>query len=93
MKATCTWGEGPDVIVELDGTSVMLYENPSRFEQGVHGYVSKGSFDFTAKEAREFARQLIKAADESDEWDRKAFDFFEAQEKNPPPPMEDFKND
>jgi len=28
MKAECTWGEGPDVLVVLGGTPIMSYENP-----------------------------------------------------------------
>ena len=80
MKATCCWGEGPDVMLELKGSFVMLYEKPSGFDQGIHGFVSEGSLEMTAKEARELAAQLTKAADESDEWDRKSTEDFERWE-------------
>ena len=67
MKAECTWGEGPDVLVVLDGTGVICYEHPKHLDKFTHGLVSQGSLDLTSKEARTFAAQLIKAADAADE--------------------------
>jgi len=35
MRAECTWGEGPDVMVVLDGTPMMAYENPINVSDGI----------------------------------------------------------
>lgn len=67
MRATCTWGEGPDVLLVLDGSDLMLYEPPSKFNIGLHGYASQGSAGLTAAEARSLAAQLLAAADQADE--------------------------
>lgn len=67
IGASCTWGDGPDVLVTLDGKAFICYENPKNDPpprgQWTHGYVSKGSFDLTQAEARELAAQLLRAAD------------------------------
>ncbi len=62
MKATCTWGDGPDVLVNLDGKRLMCYENPDNFDKAVHGFISEGSFELNAMEAIDLALQMIKAA-------------------------------
>ncbi len=61
MKATCTWGDGPDVLIELKGTSVMCYEEPKDLDRAVHGFVSQGSLDLSIKEADIFLVELAKA--------------------------------
>jgi hypothetical protein len=62
MKATCTWGCGPDVMLNLDGHPMVLYEDPIHKDKWVHGAVTKGSLDLTADEAEAFGFQLIEAA-------------------------------
>lgn len=62
VKASCTWGDGPDVTVSLDGTNFILYEDPINTDRWLHGTVEYGSFDLTAEEARRLANQLIQAA-------------------------------
>lgn len=73
-SATCTWGDGPDVILALEDDYFMLYEDPKRNKppQGspAHGYVTKGSMDLTADEARILAAQLEAAANQCLELDR-----------------------
>lgn len=61
MRAVCAWGEGPDVLVVLEGTPIVIYENPYGFERWEHGVVSKGSFDLNMKEALALAYSLIEA--------------------------------
>ena len=34
MKAECTWGDGPDVLVVLDGTPIMSYEDSVNVSDG-----------------------------------------------------------
>jgi hypothetical protein len=67
MKASCAWGDGPDVIVTLEGTKVILYEDPWNHDPPIgqykHGLISQGSFDLTSKQARQLASELIKAAE------------------------------
>ena len=73
MEATCTWGEGPDVLVELTGTNVILYEDPKHNTppQGdyKHGFITEGSFDLTIAEAEHLASELLTAANKAKELD------------------------
>ena len=62
MRATCTWGDGPDVLVVLDGKRLMCYENPDNFDKGVHGFIREGSFELTSTEALKLASDLLIAA-------------------------------
>ena len=62
IGASCTWGQGPDVLVTLDGAPFMCYENPDQKNRAVHGIVRKGSFELTRNEALELAEQLFRAA-------------------------------
>jgi hypothetical protein len=69
VKASCTWGEGEDVLVTLEGHNFMLYENPKNYHRAVHGIVEVGSFFLTAKEAKELAIDLMLAAKNAEELD------------------------
>lgn len=62
MKAICAWGFGADVLVEIDGTTVVLYEEPANKDRYRHGSVTRGSLDLTADEAEDLANQLQLAA-------------------------------
>lgn len=66
MRATCTWGDGPDVLVELAGTTLLLHETvagkASEGGQLAHGCVKQGSLDLTADEAEVLAIQLLESA-------------------------------
>ena len=37
MKAECTWGDGPDVLVVLGGTPIMSYEHPINVSKSYEG--------------------------------------------------------
>jgi hypothetical protein len=67
IKASCTWGDGPDILIIFENHPVILHEDakndPPPRGQWKHGYVSKGSTDLTQAEARILAAQLICAAD------------------------------
>ena len=71
MKATCTWGDGPDVLVELKGTGVILYEKPKHNKPPrgdfKHGFITEGSFDLTVEEAEIFGNELLLAAKQARE--------------------------
>lgn len=62
VKASCTWGDDPDVVVSLSGTKFILYEDPIDTDRWEHGLVEYGSFELTAEEARELANKLLIAA-------------------------------
>jgi len=66
IKASCTWGDGPDVLITLEDKPFILYENPKNDPpprgQWAHGYVSQGSMDLTADEALDLAHQLYASA-------------------------------
>ena len=62
IKVSCTWGDGPDVLLSLEGKCLMLHEHPIDYNKSTHGFISKGSIDLTAKEALDLAQTLINAA-------------------------------
>ena len=71
IKVSCAWGDGPDVLVSFEDKPFICYEDPKNDPpprgQWVHGYVSKGSFDLTAEEARNFALELLNASKQVDD--------------------------
>ena len=69
INAICTWGDGPDVLLRLDGTRLVLLEDPEGLEHFTNGFVMMGQLDLTIKEARNLAENLIKAADEAERMD------------------------
>jgi len=81
INVDCTWGEGPDVLLTLDGKLLMCYEDPIHKEQAVHGFVSKGSMCFTADQALDLAHMLTKAAETAKAMDR---DLEEYDKNNKP---------
>jgi len=85
MRATCTWGEGPDVLVVIEGTPVILYENPKHHKpphgDWKHGFVTEGSFDLTINEAETFVEELITAIEEAKSLNKSYADYIEG-EKN-----------
>jgi hypothetical protein len=68
-KATCTWGDGPDVLLTIENDIFILYEDPKHLlpphGDYAHGYVTKGSSDLTIDEALALSAQLKDAADEA----------------------------
>ena len=82
MKATCTWGEGADVIIELDGTTMILYEDATDLHRADHGFVSQGSLDLTAEEAFTLGCSICAAALHAMDWEKKVQDYFENEKKN-----------
>ena len=77
-NATCTWGDGPDVVLSIENDFFILYEDPKhtqypnwKYKKGdwKHGYVTKGSMDLTADEALKLASELIAAANNAKELD------------------------
>ena len=69
MKAECTWGDGPDVLITLEGTSLVLYEKPSQLLSWQHGAVSEGSLDLTVSEAKQLCYELACAIQKCEQLD------------------------
>ena len=58
-KATCTWGDGPDVMISVMKTNKSGFDYVDVSDKTVD---TKGSFGLTADEAIELAKELIDAA-------------------------------
>jgi hypothetical protein len=71
MKATCTWGDGPDVMINLDGTFLQLYEEPINHHRWQYGEISQGSVSLTTAEAEALASQLRDAITQAKELNNK----------------------
>lgn len=80
-KATCTWGDGPDVLLALENDWFVLYEDPKHQAPPrgdyLHGYVTKGSMDLTAAEALTLAAHLEAAANQALELERMGKEYNE----------------
>lgn len=57
LKPTCTWGDGPDIILENKGETYILYDDTQKCGFS-HGCSFKGSFDLTLEEAIELRNNL-----------------------------------
>lgn len=81
IEAVCTWGYGPDVIVNFKDHGFILYEKP-KYERWANGCVKNGSCDLTAKEAEELGYKLIEAARQARSWGESAENYFELERRN-----------
>ena len=81
-KATCTWGDGPDVLLSLEDDMFVPYEDPKHHAPPrgdyLHGYVTKGTMDLTADEALALAFELKAAAEQAKSFDRMCEEHDEA---------------
>jgi len=82
MKAECTWGEGPDIILSLNNTAMVLYENPCDLDKWKHGVVKQGSLDLTAFEAHKLAMELLAAVNKVNELEQMCNELEQMCEKH-----------
>jgi len=73
MKAECTWGDGPDVMLSLSGSELFLLEetyshNPPR-GTSMYGHVSQGQVCLTIEEAKKLAEDLLMAAQQAENYE------------------------
>jgi len=68
ITVACTWGDGPDILMDCCFLPFPNRKGDRAFV-GEDGTVFIG-IDLKAPEAREIAKALLKAADQSDEMDR-----------------------
>ena len=85
INASCTWGDGPDVLVTFENHPFILYEDAKNDSpprgQWKHGYVSIGSFDLTADQAIKLSYELRAAARSARHLD-KSIKEYESQHKD-----------
>jgi hypothetical protein len=74
MDAICTWGEGPDVMINLNGTILVLYEEPN-MKGFKYGTIKQGSIDLRLDEAKEFRNILDKAIKEVERMQRELEEY------------------
>jgi hypothetical protein len=67
IKAECTCGDGPDVLLIDDGEPCMLYEAPTKLNKAKYGYVERCSTCLSSDEAKKLANELLMAANRADE--------------------------
>lgn len=80
IKAVCTWGDGPDVSMSLEGHKMVLMENPEDYDRWVHGTVTHGIVDLTGPQAYSLGLQLINASLEAGRLDLECKEHDEAEE-------------
>ena len=87
VRASCTWGEGPDVLLIIKSRELMLYEAPYHHKppkgDSTHGFIRNGSLCLTALEARKLAHELNKSARGAEELDRLCKEHDEQGENRP----------
>jgi len=76
LSASCTWGDGPDVLLCVNDRVVFLLEGV-RPGISIHGHVKKAQIDLTALEARKLAYSLLNAAKQTDELNESCKQYFE----------------
>ncbi|MFO7824462.1 MAG: hypothetical protein R6V72_11040 [Cyclobacterium sp.] len=61
MKAECSWGYGPDILISLNGIPLVLHDHPNEMNRFKHGVVKEGSIDLTVKQAKKLLKELYDA--------------------------------
>ena len=68
IKAECTVGDGPDVLIDLNQFPITLLDKVVAVDKFVYGMCYSSQIDLTISEARKLAEQLNKAADIAEEF-------------------------
>ncbi|KKL70906.1 hypothetical protein LCGC14_2100190 [marine sediment metagenome] len=66
INVECTWGVGPDIILDLKDHVFILYEDVIK-KGFTHGIVKNGSMDLNVEEAKILVSDLINAIKEVEE--------------------------
>ena len=74
IKAQCTWGDGPDVLVTLKESPLWLMADPVNktgdaklvhgFISTTHGFCMDAQLDLTKEQARSLGISLLESVDE-----------------------------
>jgi len=72
IDVSCTWGDGPDVCVNI-------YYDHKKLDRWTKGFFP---MDFTGDEAIEIGHKLIQAGEQAKELDRCYEDYMKSERKN-----------
>ena len=61
FSVECTFGDGPDVLINAKDLKIMLMENPD-YKRTKHGIVGSWQLDLTINEAEELSKLLYEKA-------------------------------
>ena len=61
FNVECTFGDGPDVLVDSKGLKILLLEHPN-CQISTHGVVGSWQLDLTVNEAEELSKLLYEKA-------------------------------
>ena len=76
MNVICTWGEGPDIVIDLNGKTLVLFEKPI-MKGWTYGIVKEGTMDFNLDEAKELLVQLDKAIKETERMKKELEEYMD----------------
>jgi len=80
MKATSAW-ELNSIIVSLENTELMLHEDPHSFEQGIHGFVQRGSVRLSLEEAEALAQDILNACQNYRRIEDECIEYFNSHKE------------
>jgi len=83
IEATCTWGEGPDVFIEINSSAHEGWP-----VTGANVRLDSATFGITANEARKLAAQLLVAATRADDLEQGYFETIREDVRPAPTPEE-----
>jgi hypothetical protein len=83
VEASCAWGDGPDVLVEVESGEGYVWP---LMDLSADKTLSRASFGVNSREARALAAQLLAAADRADELERGYFAAMREPPETPPKP-------
>jgi hypothetical protein len=88
IRATCTWGDGPDVLLVIEDHVVVAHEEQILRDKFTHGAIKNGSTDLTVDQAESLGHQLLNAAQACRELDKSAEEYFKMNQGQGQEPIE-----
>jgi len=76
IKATCTWGEGPDIILHVRDHIVILFEDPDKTHYR-NGTVKSASTDLSLEQAKELLHSLQQSIQHVEELEQSLLTYYE----------------
>ncbi|HDZ24934.1 hypothetical protein LCGC14_1097790 [marine sediment metagenome] len=78
INVECTWGDGPDIILDLKDHRFILYEDVIK-KGFTHGIIKNGSMDLNVEEAKILVSDLINAIKAAEELDTYYNEYIERE--------------
>ena len=82
MQVAAVW-EIDRIVVSLDGTPMLLLENPSGYDRFAHGSVQQGQVDLRVEDAKRLALAILTAVDQYHTMERELNQYFEGPDAWP----------